>query len=118
MDINRMITKLKQHPESAKIGMIATHLGLVRAGSRKGGVVTGIQVAFDHARIGSIMEDTRKLKGIVEVLVDTNEGRLRVGDEIMAVAVAGDIRENVFPALMQTVDRLKAEASGKKEMFE
>jgi molybdopterin synthase catalytic subunit len=35
----------------------------------------------------------------------------------MAVAVAGDIRENVFPALIQTVDRLKAEASKKKELF-
>jgi molybdopterin synthase catalytic subunit len=117
MDINRMIMKLRQHPESAKMGMIATHLGLVRASSRKGDDVTGIEVAFDHERIGAIMEDTRKLKGIIEVLVDTNEGRLKVGDEIMAVAVAGDIRENVFPALIQTVDRLKTEASKKKEIF-
>jgi molybdopterin synthase catalytic subunit len=117
MDINRMIMKLRGHPESAKIGMIATHLGLVRATSRKGDDVTGIEVAFDHDRIRSVVEDTRKLKGIIEVLVDTNEGRLKVGDEIMAVAVAGDIRENVFRALIQTVDRLKAEASNKKEHY-
>jgi molybdopterin synthase catalytic subunit len=117
MDLNRMIMKLRQHPESAKIGMIAIHLGLVRGSSRKGDDVTGIEVAFDHDKIGSIMEDARKLRGIIEVLVDTNEGQLRVGDEIMAVAVAGDIRENVFPALIQTVDRLKAEASKKKEFL-
>jgi molybdopterin synthase catalytic subunit len=117
MDINRMIMKLRRHPESAKIGMIATHLGLVRASSRKGDDVTCIEVAFDHERIRSVVEDARKLKGVIEVLVDTNEGRLKVGDEIMAVAVAGDIRENVFPVLIQTVDRLKAEASKKKEIF-
>jgi len=117
MDINRMIMKLRQHREAAKIGMIATHMGVVRANSRKGGDVTGIEVAFDHEAIRSIVEDSRKMKGIIEVLVDTNEGRLEVGEEIMAVAVAGDIRENVFPALIQTVDRLKAEASKKKEFF-
>lgn len=117
MDINRMIMKLRRHRESAKIGMIATHLGLVRATSREGDDVTGMEVTFDHDRIRSVVEDTRKLKGIIEVLVDTNEGRLKVGDEIMAVAVAGDIRENVFPALIQTVDRLKAEASKKKEHY-
>jgi molybdopterin synthase catalytic subunit len=115
MDINGMIMKLRQHPESGKIGMIASHVGLVRAISRKGDAVAGMEVAFDHGRIKSIVEDARKLTGIIEVLVDTNEGWLKVGDEIMAVAVAGDIRENVFPALIQTVDRLKAEASKKKE---
>jgi molybdopterin synthase catalytic subunit len=97
--------------------MIATHLGLVRDNSRKGDDVTGIHVTFDHDRIRSVVEDARKMKGIIEVLVDTNEGRLKVGDEILAVAVAGDIRENVFSALIQTVDRLKAEASRKKEYF-
>jgi molybdopterin synthase catalytic subunit len=117
MDINRMIMKLRGHPESTKIGMIATHLGLVRCTSRKGDDVTGIEVVFDHDKIKSVLEDSRKLKGIIEVLVDTNEGRLKVGDAIMAVAVAGDIRENVFPALIETVDRLKAEASKKKEHY-
>ena len=47
--------------------------------------------------------------------VQTKEGRLKVGDEILAVVVAGDIRENVFPALIKTVNRIKADASKKKE---
>jgi len=33
----------------------------------------------------------------------------------MTIVVAGDIRENVFPALVDTVERLKSEASTKKE---
>ena len=117
MDIPKMMKTLREHPESEKIGMIATHLGIVRAHSRGGGKVTHVEVVFDHAIIKEIITHARKLEGVVEVLVETKEGRLGVGDEIMAVAVAGDIREHVFPALIQTVDRLKAEASKKKEFF-
>ena len=49
------------------------------------------------------------------MLVNTTEGKLHVGDEIVAVAVAGDIRENVFPALIKAVDRIKTEAAKRKE---
>ena len=44
-------------------------------------------------------------------------GRLKVGDEILAVVVAGDIRENVFPTLIKTVNRIKGDASKKKEIL-
>ena len=117
MDISKMIKTLREHPESKKIGMIASHLGIVRGNSRGGGKVTHVEVLFDQEKIRAIISHARKLDGVIEVLIDTKEGRLKVGDEIMAVAVAGDIRENVFPALIQTVDRLKAEASKKKELF-
>lgn len=46
-------------------------------------------------------------KIIIEVLVSVRDGRLRVGEEIMNVAIAGDIRENVFSALMDTVNRTR-----------
>jgi molybdopterin synthase catalytic subunit len=117
MDIGKMIKILRGHPESRKIGMIATHLGIVRGTSRDGDKVTHVEVAFDRERIREIINHARNREGIIEVLVDTKEGRLKVGDDIMAVAVAGDIRENVFPALIHTVDRLKSEASKKKEFL-
>lgn len=112
-----MIEALKTHPDHEKIGMIASHLGLVRGTSRNGRAVTGIEVKYDLQAIDSIIRDIKKLPGIIEVLVDTNEGYLKVGDEILAVVVAGDIRENVFPALIETVNRLKKEASKKRELF-
>ncbi len=117
MDLNKMIEKLKAHPENEKIGMIASHLGIVRGVSRDGRDVSGIEVVYDHEIINNIINDINKLQGIVEVLVDTNEGPLEVGDPILAVAVAGDLRENVFPALIEGVNRLKKEASKKKELF-
>ena len=115
MDIQNMINRLKEHPDSSKIGMIATHLGLVRGTSRDGRDVTGIEVRYDYTIIADIISDIKNRPGIIEVLVNATEGELRVGDEILAVAVAGDIRENVFKALIEAVNRIKAESSRKKE---
>ena len=117
MNINNMIESLKTHPESHKIGMIASHLGVVRGTSRNGQDVNKIEVSYDHSAIENIVKDIKMLDGIVEVLIDTREGLLKIGDDIMAVAVAGDIRENVFPALIKAVNRIKEEASKKKEFF-
>jgi molybdopterin synthase catalytic subunit len=97
--------------------MIASHLGIVRGVSRNGREVSGIEVVYEHPVIDNIISDIKELPGIVDVLVGTNEGHLEVGDQILAVAVAGDLRENVFPALIETVNRLKKEASKKKEWF-
>ena len=58
------------------------------------------------------------MTGIVEVLVEINEGRLNIGDEILYVTIGGDIRENVFPALMEAVNLIKSDASRKKEIYE
>ena len=115
MDIQEMINRLKAHPDSSRIGMIATHLGVVRGTSRDGKGVTGIKVKYDYDVIADIINDIKDMDGIIEVLVNATEGELRVGDEILAVAVAGDIRENVFKALIEAVDRIKKESSRKEE---
>ena len=117
MNIEQLLKTVKEHPHSAKMGMIASHLGLVRETSLKGDPVTGIHVRFDRDVIETIIRDTKEMPGIIEVLVETREGRLDVGDEIMAVVVGGDIRDHVFPALIATVDRIKKEGSRKKEEF-
>jgi molybdopterin synthase catalytic subunit len=118
MDLNKMIDSMKRHPEYEKMGMIASHLGVVRRTSRNGQMVSAIEVAYDHDAVNKIIIDAKALPGIVEVLVDTNEGHLKVGEEILAVAVGGDIRENVFPSLIETVNRIKKEAVKKKEFMD
>jgi len=117
MDLNRMINKIKELPAYQQVGMIATHLGIVRGYSLNGRPVKGMEVSFDREMIDNIIRDTKKLDGIIEVLVDICEGPLEVGDEVMAVAVAGDTREHVFPALVAAVDRMKSEATKKKEIY-
>jgi molybdopterin synthase catalytic subunit len=117
MDIQEMIRKAREHPEAEKIGMIASHLGIVRGTSRDGRPVTRIQVLYDRNKLHTIIQDIKEMPGIIQVLVDTREGSLEIGNEILAVVIAGDIRENVFNALITAVNRIKAEASKKKEIF-
>jgi molybdopterin synthase catalytic subunit len=117
MDINRMIRELKHHPEYTRMGMIATHLGVVRETSLDGRGVAGVVVGFDEGAIENVIRDTENMPGIVAVRVETASGELAVGEEIMAVVVGGDTREHVFPALMTAVDRIKKECTRKRELF-
>jgi len=118
MNIQDMIEEVKSHPEAAKIGMITSHLGIVRGHSRDGQAVLAVEAVYDRGKINIIVNEIKKKKGIVEVLVEVNEGRVELGDELLAVVVAGDLREHVFPALIETVNRIKASACQKKEIIQ
>lgn len=117
MDTEKILEMIRNHPESPKIGMIASHLGVVRGHSRNGRDVRGVEVAYDMEILDNIILDIKLLPGIIEVKVEVNSGCLAVGDPILFVAVGGDIREHVFPALMEAVDRIKNNASKKREIY-
>jgi molybdopterin synthase catalytic subunit len=117
MDLNKMIQLIKEEPNFNRVGMVASHLGIVRGSSLKGGEVIGVDVAFNREAIKNIINDIESMDGIFKVMVDTKSGSLKVGDEIMAVVVSGDIRENVFPSLVKAVDLIKKEAVKKTEIF-
>ena len=88
MDMNKAIDTLKRHPDYPKMGMIASHLGVVRGTSLNGQEVKGVEVYYDQKKVSNIINEIKEMPGIVEVLVETFEGRLNVGDDIMAVGVA------------------------------
>lgn len=115
MDLNKMTEIIKAHPDFHKAGMVASHLGIVRSFSRDGKAISGLYVLFNSEKIEEIIRDIKSRPGIVDILIETNSGYLKVGDSIVTIMVAGDIRENVFPALIDAVNRLKAEAATKKE---
>ncbi len=116
--IGDMINRMKQHPEYGKMGMIASHLGVVRAFSLNGKKVVQMEVEYDKDVIDKIINDAKLLPGIIDVLVEHNSGRLNVGEEVMAVVIGGDVRENVFPALTSVVNKIKEQAVRKKEIYE
>jgi molybdopterin synthase catalytic subunit len=107
MDLAAMIRIIKANPECKKAGMIVCHNGIVRETSRAGRLVTELEVKADRKRLSEIVSEMKKRQGIVDVLAEVYQGRLKVGDDIMCVAVAGDIRENTFPVLMELVDAIK-----------
>lgn len=117
MDLAKIIQTFKDHPDYHKMGMIASHLGVVRENSLNGRTVRGIEIVFDRDMIDKIISETKEMQGIYQVMVEVSEGKLEVGDEIMAVVVGGDTREHVFPALIETVNRIKVQGGRKKEIF-
>ncbi|NLA74204.1 MAG: molybdenum cofactor biosynthesis protein MoaE [Deltaproteobacteria bacterium] len=117
MEIEKIISRIKNHEKADSIGMIASHLGIVRGFSRKGGDIKAVNVKYDTESLNRVIAHIKTMPGIVEVLVEVNEGYLKVGDELMFVAVGGDIRENVFDALIEAVNRIKKQAVSKEEIF-
>jgi len=115
MDLNKMTEHIKAHPEFHKAGMIATHLGIVRSFSRDGSHVVGLDVEFKSEKVEEIKQDIKSRPGIVDIIIETNNGSLKVGDEVVTIMVAGDTRDNVFPALKDAINRIKSEAVVEKE---
>ena len=116
ISLDELVEKIKKHPDFSKVGMIAFHLGIVRGLARRNGrPVERLEVEVDHQMVKQIIEEKKKAPGIVEILISVREGVFKVGEPLMALAVAGDIREHVFPVLEETVDLIKTKAVKKKE---
>ena len=117
MTLEEMLTMIKSHPRIGEAGMILCHNGIVRGTSRKGEPVSAINVKAHHEALHGIISEIKARPGIIEVLVELNEGTLAVGDDIMVVVIAGDIREHVFPALQDLVQRIKQQITEKEELM-
>lgn len=118
MDKDKLLEMIRKHPDFNKVGMVASHLGIVRGHSRSGKKVVGVEVSYDMDVLNDIIAKIKAMPGIVEALVEVKPGKLNAGDEVMYLAVGGDIRENVFPALVKGVEMIKKDASSKREIYE
>jgi molybdopterin synthase catalytic subunit len=116
VDVDAWIRDVKAQPGSAAIGMILTHHGIVRGTSRSGEPVRGMALRADRERLAEALAETRRRPGVVAVRGWVNEGELAVGDDIMKVLVAGDIREHVFEALQRLVTLIKTEVLDESEV--
>lgn len=118
MDISKTIAKMKENPAFAEnVGMVLVHNGTVRAWSRKDhSDVVALEVTPDLAKIEEIRQEFLKMEGIFDIVIEALTGRFMPGDDLLYIVVAGDIRENVKPALADLLDRVKAEAVTKKEI--
>jgi molybdopterin synthase catalytic subunit len=112
-----LIDRIKAHPQYPKVGMMLCHVGVVRATSRDGRPVSGLDISVDRHGLESILSEQRKRPGIVEILVEIREGLLKVGDEVMFIVVAGDVRDHVIPVLGDTLDAIKKGVTHKTEHF-
>lgn len=117
MGFESLIEKVKSHPDYAKVGMILCHNGVVRGTSRDGRRVSGLTLTIDWEALEIILAQQRKRPGIVDVLVEIRDGSLNVGDDVMFIVVAGDLRDHVIPVLEDTLNAIKKRVTHKTEHF-
>jgi molybdopterin synthase catalytic subunit len=119
MNPTRLINSIKKHPDYHQAGMILCHNGVVRSTSRDGRKVSGLTISVDNDKLEQVIASNKKTPGIVEILVEFNANRkLAVGDDVMLLVVAGDIRENVIQVLTDTLNAIKTTVTSKTEFFE
>ena len=118
MDIGQIIQQIKNHKDYDRVGMVLYHNGVVRGTSRDGRKVSGLRVAVDHEKLEQIIAEQRQRDGILDIRVEIAENQdLSIGDDVMLLAVAGDIRENVIAVLSDTLNLIKSTVTTKTEYY-
>lgn len=110
--LDYLIAKIKRSPRFKEAGAIGTFTGLVRemAGNER---TTALEFeSFDlvaKERIKNIEGDLKKCKGILEVYIYHKTGRIGAGEDIVYIVIMSGHREELFPALRDAIERVKAE---------
>lgn len=112
--LDDILRKVKSNPRIREVGAIACFIGVVRGVTRNGSTVESLEVeAYEekaNETMARICEELSQKEGIVDVQIHHNIGSFGVGDELVYVVVAGGRREQVFPVLVEAVERYKKEA--------
>ena len=119
MDISKILADIKATPGFAEnVGMILAHNGVVRGFSRADRkTVKAVEIKADQEAIARLVEEFSQKPGIFKITVEARSGTFYPGDDVMYIAVAGDIREHVKPVLADLLDQVKIQALTKKEIF-
>jgi len=113
-----LIKKIKDSQEFSKSGMILTHTGIVRESTREGEKIKALEIEPDFNVVKAILTESKKLPGVKAIEIWIHEkARLNIGDEVMHIVIAGDIRENTLNAMKITLDEIKKRAVYKKHIF-
>lgn len=113
--IDSWIQEIKARSAPDQLGMILVHNGIVRATSKEGKPVNGMVLSYDEGLLAEKVARFRKTKGIVDIKVWINRGKLAIGDDIMRVVVAGRYRTDVLPVFEQLIREIKNEVVEESE---
>jgi molybdopterin synthase catalytic subunit len=118
LSLETLIQRVKSHPQISKAGMILCHNGIVRESDRSGSrKVRALKIAVNRDKLTGILAWAKSQPGIVEVALEALEGEFAVGDDLLYVVVAGDVRENVFHVTREIVERVKQQGVSKTEIY-
>jgi molybdopterin synthase catalytic subunit len=101
--------------KNPKVGAIGFFLGVVRGTTKSENKVKKLEIEaykeIAEDAFNNISEEVIRNFGVTDVHINHIIGELDVGDLIVAVAVTGASRSQVFPALETVVKRMKSEAT-------
>lgn len=118
VSLEDLLTRVKSHPNISKAGMILCHNGIVRDFSRSGGkMVQELVVEVDESRLDAVKSWALSQPGIVALEIGALQGSFSIGDDLLFVVLAGDVRENVFSVMRELIERIKTECVNKTEIL-
>ena len=120
MNITDMVNKVKRHPDFDRVGMVLCHNGVVRKTTASGDkTVESLVVTADHEKLARVVARHKQMPGIIEILAEmaADGKKLAVGEDIMLLVVAGDVRTNVIPVMTSLIDEIKATVTAKTETY-
>ncbi|MHA1238156.1 MAG: molybdenum cofactor biosynthesis protein MoaE [Candidatus Odinarchaeia archaeon] len=121
LTFGQLLDEFRANPDIKKAGAIAAFIGVVRGVTKSGEKVVKLELeAWEekaNETLTKICEDLCKRPGIVDVAIRHAVGELEVGDDIVYVIVAGAHRDQVFPVLVEAVNRYKKEAEVWKKEY-
>ncbi len=115
--IEQWLEEVKKTTDPEALGMILVHNGIVRGTSRGGKPVSGMNLSYDKVKLEKAIAEFRKREGIADIRVWIGSGALHVGDDILAVLVAGRFRTDVLPVFESLLSVIKNEIVNERELI-
>ncbi|ADY73462.1 molybdopterin biosynthesis MoaE protein [Desulfurobacterium thermolithotrophum DSM 11699] len=114
--VDKLLEEIKKNSNPENLGMVLVHNGIVREISRTGKKIKEMELSFDEEKLKKVVSEFEKKKGIEAIKVWINKGRLKIGDDIMVVIVAGKFRKDVVPVFEELLSKIKEEVVVEKEI--
>ena len=118
--LEALIKKVRKNPNIRKAGAIGTFSGIVRelAGDTKTSRLEFEKYEPEASKVlDSIRDEIKQKEGILEVLIHHKTGVIEAGEDIVYIVIASAHRTELFPALSEAIERIKAEAPIWKKEF-
>lgn len=118
--LEALIKKARENPSIRKAGAIGTFTGIVRelAGDEKTSKLEFEKYEPEASKaLDRIRKEIKQWEGIQEVLIHHKTGVIKAGEDIIYIVIAAAHRTELFPALSEAIERIKAEAPIWKKEF-
>jgi molybdopterin synthase catalytic subunit len=118
--LEALIKKARKNPVIRKTGAIGTFTGIVRelAGNERTSRLEFEKYEPEASKaLDRIRNELKQKEGILEVLIHHKTGVIKAGEDIVYIVIAAAHRTELFPALSEAIERIKAEAPIWKKEF-